>query len=67
MTPSCYDIIIFDLASHLLSERQLEASFVAAQRAIERRQEGDRVGERIWADVLRAIEAMSNDSPTAIQ
>ena len=67
MTPSPYDIIIFDLASHLLSERRLEASFFAARQAMEKRQEGDHVGERIWADVLRAIEAMSNDSPIAIQ
>ena len=65
--PSSYDLIIFDLASYLLSERQIEASFFAAQRTIEMRRHGDPIGERIWTDVLRAIEAMSNDAPSTIQ
>jgi hypothetical protein len=45
--------MIFDLASSLLTQRRLEASFVAAERILERR--------------LRAIEAMSDEAPIMVQ
>ena len=67
MKPSPYDVMIFDLASSLLTQRRLEASFVAAERVLERRRQGDCIGERIWADVLRAIEAMSDEAPIMVQ
>ena len=67
VTPSPYDLIIFDLAAQLITEKKVEAPFVAAAHALERRQEGDALGERFWADVLRAIEAMSDDMPITIQ
>jgi len=40
---------------------------VAAERILERRRQGDCIGERIWADVLRAIEAMSDEAPIMVQ
>ena len=65
--PSPYDVMIFDLAANLISQSRLEASFVAAERLLERRRQGDCVGELIWTDVLRAIEAMSDEVPIAVQ
>jgi hypothetical protein len=59
--------MIFDLATNLITQRRIDASFVAAARVVERRRLGDCLGERIWTDVLRAIEAMSDEAPIAVQ
>ncbi len=67
MKPTPYDVMIFDLATDLITQRRLDASFVAAAQVVERRRLGDCLGERIWTDVLRAIEAMSDEAPIAVQ
>ena len=59
--------MIFDLAANLITQRRLDASFVAAAQLVERRRQGDCIGERIWTDVLRALEAMSDEAPMAVQ
>lgn len=57
---SRYDIRVFELASRIVLDWDIMASFYAASRLETCLKSGDHRHALVWLDVIRAVEAMSD-------
>lgn len=61
-----YDDRVFEAAEAFVLRYGREAFFRAISIAERSREAGDGEGTKMWRDIARAIEAISNESPTTI-